>query len=72
MPGACHAEVRCGTGSSSRPRRGRRLLALPIDLVPDVIPVAGQLDDAILVAFVIRRVLRAAGPGIIREALAGA
>ena len=46
------------------PRRRKLLLALlaaylasPIDLVPDFIPVAGQLDDAILVAFVLRRVV---------------
>ncbi len=36
-------------------------LASPIDLVPDFIPVAGQLDDAILVALVLRAVLRLAG-----------
>lgn len=42
-------------------------LAMPIDLVPDFIPVAGQLDDAILVALVLRRLLRRAGPELIRR-----
>jgi uncharacterized membrane protein YkvA (DUF1232 family) len=32
-------------------------LALPFDLVPDFIPVAGQLDDVIVVALVLRSVL---------------
>jgi uncharacterized membrane protein YkvA (DUF1232 family) len=42
-------------------------LAMPFDLVPDFIPVAGQLDDAILVAVVLRAVLRGAGPALVRE-----
>ncbi|WP_211274299.1 YkvA family protein [Streptomyces chattanoogensis] len=36
-------------------------LALPIDLVPDFLPVIGYADDAIIVAFVLRSVVRLAG-----------
>jgi uncharacterized membrane protein YkvA (DUF1232 family) len=42
-------------------------LAMPIDLVPDFIPVAGQLDDAIIVAVVLRVTLRSGGPQLLRE-----
>ncbi len=42
-------------------------LAMPFDLVPDFIPVAGYLDDAIIVAFVLRHVLRGSGPELIEE-----
>jgi uncharacterized membrane protein YkvA (DUF1232 family) len=40
---------------------------MPIDLVPDFVPVAGQLDDAIVVALVLRTVLRSGGPELLRE-----
>lgn len=38
-------------------------LASPIDLVPDFLPVIGYADDAIVVALVLRSVIRKAGPG---------
>jgi uncharacterized membrane protein YkvA (DUF1232 family) len=41
-------------------------LALPIDLVPDFIPVLGYADDAIVVAFVLRSVVRRVGVDEVR------
>jgi uncharacterized membrane protein YkvA (DUF1232 family) len=46
-------------------------LVLPIDLVPDFIPVAGHVDDAVVVVLVMRGVLRAAGPAVVAEHWAG-
>jgi uncharacterized membrane protein YkvA (DUF1232 family) len=42
-------------------------LVFPIDLVPDVIPVLGYADDAILVAWTLRSVVRHAGVDAIRR-----
>jgi uncharacterized membrane protein YkvA (DUF1232 family) len=59
------------------PRTGRSLtlllvvsgayLAFPFDLIPDFIPVLGLVDDAILIALVLRFALRRAGPEVVRE-----
>jgi uncharacterized membrane protein YkvA (DUF1232 family) len=56
------------------PRRAKVTLALvipylvmPFDLIPDFIPVVGQLDDALLVAAVFGYVARAAGRDVIEE-----
>ena len=60
----------------SRPRRAVLLgvlayLAVPIDLVPDFLPVAGQLDDAVLLGLALRVVVRGGGSELVREAWPG-
>ena len=42
-------------------------LAMPIDLVPDFIPVLGYADDVVVVAVVLRSVVRAAGPAALER-----
>jgi len=39
----------------------------PIQLIPDFIPVIGFLDDAVLVAIMLRIVMRTAGPEILQK-----
>ena len=60
------------------PRRAKAALggavvyvALPFDLVPDFIPVVGQLDDAILIAAVLAYVVRTTGRGLVEELWTG-
>ena len=61
-------------GDPRMPRRYRAVviallgyLALPFDVVPDFIPVAGQLDDAVVVALALRAILRGGGPEMVEE-----
>lgn len=42
-------------------------LAVPIDIVPDFIPVLGYADDVIVVAVVLRRLTRRAGTAKLAE-----
>ncbi|MFY1585206.1 YkvA family protein [Micromonospora sp. WMMD734] len=42
-------------------------LVIPVDLIPDFVPVLGYADDAILVVAVLRSVVRRAGVGALRR-----
>jgi uncharacterized membrane protein YkvA (DUF1232 family) len=70
----CIALVRGLLRDPRVPRRHKRLLgllvgylALPFDIVPDFIPVAGHLDDALFVVLTLRVVLRGSGSELLRE-----
>lgn len=61
-------------GDARVPRRGKLVLGLaalwlasPVDLVPEFVPVAGPLDDAIVAALALRYVVRIAGRDIVSE-----
>lgn len=60
----------------SRPRRAALWLVLgylllPIDLIPDFLPIAGQADDAVLLALALRILARGADAETIRKAWPG-
>ena len=70
----CFVLVRRLVGDPRVPRRRKLLLwlvaaylACPIDLVPDFIPVAGQLDDAVVVALGLRALLKGSSAELLRE-----
>jgi uncharacterized membrane protein YkvA (DUF1232 family) len=42
-------------------------IASPIDLIPEFIPVAGPLDDAIVAALVLRYLVRRTAPSVMFE-----
>ena len=61
-------------GDARVPRRAKVGLALllaslvsPLDLVPDFIPLVGQLDDAVLVAIAVAYVVRVSGENVVVE-----
>ena len=56
------------------PRRDKWVLAAvalyllsPVDLVPDVLPVLGQLDDLGIAVWGLRRMLHGAGPALVEQ-----
>lgn len=56
------------------PRRAKALALLalayalsPVDLIPDVIPVLGQVDDLILVPLLVWAALRSLPPGLLAD-----
>ncbi len=46
---------------------GFAYLAFPFDPIPDFLPVIGYADDAIVVALILRSVVRRAGPDALRR-----
>ena len=70
----CIVLVRRLLGDRRVPRRYKLLLgavivylAFPFDLVPDFIPVAGQLDDVVVVVLALRVVLAGSGSALLRQ-----
>src|SRR5882757_3999913 len=68
------AKALLGDPGVSKPRKaalaaGLAYLASPIDLVPGIIPVAGQLDDLAAVLYAIRTALRGLPPDQARRHL---
>jgi uncharacterized membrane protein YkvA (DUF1232 family) len=70
----CLVLLRRLIGDERVPRRRKLVLlaliaylSMPIDLVPDFIPVAGQLDDVLIAALALRYALQSGGPELLRE-----
>jgi uncharacterized membrane protein YkvA (DUF1232 family) len=70
----CIVLVRRLLGEARVPRRHKLLLGglvgylvFPIDLVPDFIPVAGHVDDLLVLVLALRVVLRASGSQLLRK-----
>jgi uncharacterized membrane protein YkvA (DUF1232 family) len=70
----CLVLLRRLIGDDQVPRRRKLVLlalvaylSVPIDLVPDFIPVVGQLDDVLIAALALRYALRSGGPDLLRR-----
>jgi uncharacterized membrane protein YkvA (DUF1232 family) len=70
----CIVLLRRLLGDPRVPRRHKLLLgalvgylALPFDLVPDFIPIAGHVDDVLAVVLALRAVVRGSGSELLRE-----
>ena len=70
----CLVLLRRLIGDDQVPRRRKLVLlglvaylSVPIDLVPDFIPVVGQLDDVLVAALALRYALRSGGPDLLRR-----
>ena len=46
---------------------GAAWIASPIDLIPEFIPFLGPLDDAVVAALILRRIVRTAGREVVEE-----
>jgi uncharacterized membrane protein YkvA (DUF1232 family) len=46
-------------------------LALPIDFIPDFIPIVGHLDDLVLVAYALKKIMNDIGQDILLENWSG-
>ncbi len=65
--------------SDSRvPRAEKALVAgaiiyalIPLDLIPDMIPFVGQIDDAYLISLTLLRLMHRSDPGILRQHWSG-
>jgi uncharacterized membrane protein YkvA (DUF1232 family) len=64
-----------GLARDPRVTRGSKVLLLigvvwfisPIDLIPEFIPVAGPLDDAVVAVLILRHILKKAGREVVAE-----
>ena len=64
-----------GLVADRRVPRGSKVLLLlalawlisPIDLIPEFVPFLGPLDDAVVAALVLRRILKTAGEDVVRQ-----